>query len=351
MASGLSLEEKLRESHDSDVVARIGHFWDGKLEDWLQVALPAGCAERYDASPEDYPDLDQPNDDETIVEWSERQRHRVQTWSFPTTELRDEYLESVNTREEPDVLALLRLFLFDNQCFGRDQDNLDILINRPDEELNPWPTEYKARLFQYLGGSRMPQPGVRWALDLLPHSPQRAIDAVTAYLRAHSWGMPDGRVDGMLDATAIIRARWIEDTVTHTISDIGDRDLEKLAAALYDSMGYSVVLTPRTRDKGRDVVATRETPGQQEVVEIECKTSSNPIGVIPLRSLQGVVSRGSSNKGILITSGKFTRGAKEEAANDPRIELVAGSQFVKLLNSRFGSTWHLNYERIVQRFN
>jgi hypothetical protein len=58
--------------------------------------------------------------------WSGTKRRRagVQEWCCPTDELRTEYLQSVSSRSEADVLALLRLFLFEDSFFGRDSKYL-----------------------------------------------------------------------------------------------------------------------------------------------------------------------------------------------------------------------------------
>jgi len=44
---------------------------------------------------------------------------------------------------------------------------------------------------------------------LLPQSPRRALDVIDAYISVHAGFMPDGRLLGMTDARAIIRAKYI----------------------------------------------------------------------------------------------------------------------------------------------
>ncbi|WP_460724062.1 restriction endonuclease [Nocardia heshunensis] len=53
-----------------------------------------------------------------------------------------------------------------------------------------------------------------------------------------------------------------------------------------------------------------------------------------------------ANRGVLITIGKFTRGARELEKNDPRLELVDGSVLIEMFNSMFGPLWSENRERI-----
>jgi restriction system protein len=112
-----------------------------------------------------------------------------------------------------------------------------------------------------------------------------------------------------------------------------------LVAALYQELGYNVVLTPPSRDGGRDVVASRKTPGQREVVQIECKTHTSPVGVSYVRQLRGVIERLGANRGILVTIGRFTRGARKESEDDSRLELIEGPALIQMLNASFGPLW------------
>jgi restriction system protein len=96
-------------------------------------------------------------------------------------------------------------------------------------------TKYRRRLMLWIGHCAKPHLGIRWALDLLPHSPQQAIDAITGYLNVYPAVHSDGRSRGLLDAAAIIRARWIDNftTGTEALFRLSPPELEVLVAALY----------------------------------------------------------------------------------------------------------------------
>jgi len=344
MGAGLSLAEQIEEFQRSGAAPRAGYMWAGRLEEWLETVLPRGAAERYEfLESDDDCEVDGPRDDETIQEWTDRRRGGVQTWCFPTDQLCMEYLHSVSTRAEADVLALLRLFLFEEACFGRDSEYLHeaLYVQEDPSHINYLPTEYRRRLWAWMGGDVKPHPSIRWVLDLLPHSPQQAIDAITGYLNVYRSVRPQGRTHGLLDAIAIIRARWIEDlsTGTEALFRLSPRDLEILVAVLYRKLGYIVELTPPTRDGGRDVIATKVVPGQSERVEIECKTHSSPVGVEIARQLQGVVASSGANRGVLVAIGSFTRGARKAESKDSRLELVDGGTLTRMLNAVFGPLW------------
>ena len=342
MVAGLSLSEQTAKRLKSGIEPRVGDFWSGRLEEWLAAVLPPGADERY----EDIDDETLPyglKDDETIEDWTKRTRAGVQAWCFPTSGLRAEYLQTVHGRREADVLALLRLLLFEESCFGKDSEYLHqaLAVHKDLSFLDILPTEYSRRLMAWTGGSTQPHPSIRWALDLLPDSPQQAINAITGYLNAYRSVRPEGRSQGLLDAAAIIRARWIDNLALgkEALFRLSPRELEVLTAALYRELGYTVELTPPSRDGGRDVIAVRQTPGQREVAQIECKTHTSPVGVSYVRQLRGVIERLGANRGVLITIGRFTRGARQECADDSRLELIDGTVLIQMLNANFGPLW------------
>jgi restriction system protein len=341
MVAGFSLLEQRNKLIESGIEPRAEDFWSGRLNEWLAAVLPPGADERYDDITDDaLPDG--LRDDETIWDWTQRSRAGVQAWCFPTNGLRTEYLNSVCDRSQADVLALLRLFLFEESCFGTDTEYLHqaLAVHKNLSFLDTLPTEYSRRLMAWANGPK-PHPSIRWVLDLLPDSPQQAIDAITGYLNVYRGVRPEGRSRGLLDAAAIIRARWIDDLTSgvEALFQLSPRELEALSAALYRELGYTVELTPPSRDGGRDVIAAKQIPGQREVVEIECKAHTSPVGVSYVRQLRGVIERLGANRGILITISRFTRGAHEECAHDSRLELIDGASLIKMLNANFGPLW------------
>ncbi len=52
------------------------------------------------------------------------------------------------------------------------------------------------------------------------------------------------------------------------------------------------------------------------------------------------------NKGVLVTTGSFTKGAKEFTERN-NIELIDGDALVLLLNEHLGSNWLLHLERLI----
>ena len=105
---------------------------------------------------------------------------------------------------------------------------------------------------------------------------------------------------------------------------------EELCLDLVRAMGFSATTTSVTADGGIDIVATSTQPLFSGKYIIQCKDWSNTVGEPVVRDLYGVVHAESANKGILITTSKFTKAAQRFAEGKP-LELIDGEQFNDLL--------------------
>jgi restriction system protein len=278
-------------------------------------------------------------------------------YQFPTQQHKDEYISSIDQRSEAEVVALIRHFLIHSSGLGIDSSIINALSSaeREDPELyqRMIKTEFIRRLIMSVG-RRNPPPweGITWVIDLLPHFPKPALEGLKAYLNAHIQWLPDGRITGLSDAIALIRAKFIG--VPERLQDKADllnslysRDFECIVERLYKAIGYDTELTPPRADGGKDFIARQSAPGRKEELRVECKRYSKSVGVGFARSLLGVVSSEKATKGVLVTSGGFTRVAREFARDNPRIELVSGTNLAVLLNEHLGPHWVAHLERLV----
>lgn len=294
------------------VMPRVGTAWTGKLFEWLHIMRNH--------------DPDGPNPE------------RVQTWSFPTDELLQEYVRIIGTRDQAEVMQILRCFMFDMTTFERDADHLQRIVARIGAGGPGVRNEFERRLFR----PGPAHPGARWIIDLLPFSPRLAIDAIDAYMLAHAQELPDGRFEGLSDAKTLIRAYFIGRDLTSAqaaLASVSSREFEVLTAQLYLKLGYEVELTPSVADGGRDILARRLDSGRQHVTLVECKHHGSPVGVRHVRALLGAVAHERANTGVLIASGSFTRGARNMADREPRIELVDGATLCRLMDEHFSPDW------------
>ncbi|MDQ0276566.1 restriction system protein [Arthrobacter silviterrae] len=303
-------------------VMPFGHDWDGRLEEWLVLVEkfdPYGTSDCGDAP----------------------------TWSFPTEALVKEYVASIETRREEQVRQLLRCFLFETVTFGSDrrtQETLKSLGGR--SVMEPlMSTEYAKRL---LRRPNMAHPGVRWILDLLPSKPELAISVIDAYLTASAQILPDGRLSGLWDASALISARYMSrksNAGAEVLRSITPRELERLTARLYTKMGYQCELTQASRDGGRDVIAKLEQPGRREHRVIDCAHYAGTVPITKARALLGVASNEHATSAVLLTTGHISKSTRKEAAANSKLDLVDGERLIDLLDENFGRDWpqSINY--------
>lgn len=214
-----------------------------------------------------------------------------------------------------------------------------------------WPVlnEMDRRLIRLARGER-PAPyydGLTWVLDLLPQAPLMAIDVITAYLWAYGQALPDLRVYGLDDARSLIRARYIDvgdDAVSRIelLGSLTDREFEYFCAVLWNDCGYDVVVTPGSKDGGKDLVC-RSTTDAGDIVYVECRSGSSPSDVTQLDRLGGVISRAGVPRGIIVALSGFTavgqRSAVVEATMDDRLHLVSGTELIRLANAHLGHDW------------
>lgn len=96
----------------------------------------------------------------------------------------------------------------------------------------------------------------------------------------------------------------------HKMHDLTPRKFEVLIAELLRDMGYDVMLTPETRDGGRDIFAVIKVPPGKEILTIvECKkySANNTIGVdIVERFLWIVERKDKANGGLIATTSFFS---------------------------------------------
>ena len=117
-----------------------------------------------------------------------------------------------------------------------------------------------------------------------------------------------------------------------SLDQVSPQQFERLTADLYKKMGYQVRLTSQTKDGGIDILAKRINEGGTESLAVQCKHyAKGTVGVEHARSLYGVIQdQPSITKGILVTSGRFSRECKD-FARGKRMELFDGEYLYGLL--------------------
>jgi restriction system protein len=117
---------------------------------------------------------------------------------------------------------------------------------------------------------------------------------------------------------------------------VNPRDFEALVAASYDAAGFDeVVLTPRSGDEGRDVIATKRGFFSVRIVD-QCKAfrPGHKVTANDVRALVGtLIGDRAVSKGVVTTTSTFAPGIATDSLLAPlmptRLELVDGEAFVR----------------------
>lgn len=109
------------------------------------------------------------------------------------------------------------------------------------------------------------------------------------------------------------------------VRNITPRQFEEFIAELLSELGFNnVILTPRSGDGGKDVIASHSVQGIPLTFYFECKkyAEGNKVQLDTMRSLLGTVAHDSRkvNKGILVTTSTFTKGCKEFILAESRVD-------------------------------
>jgi restriction endonuclease Mrr len=109
------------------------------------------------------------------------------------------------------------------------------------------------------------------------------------------------------------------------VRGITPRQFEEFIAELLSELGFNnVILTPRSGDGGKDVIASHSVQGIPLTFYFECKkyAEGNKVQLDTMRSLLGTVAHDSRKvtKGILVTTSKFTRGCREFILAESRVD-------------------------------
>ena len=118
------------------------------------------------------------------------------------------------------------------------------------------------------------------------------------------------------------------------INSLTGVEFERVCKRLLENMGFSVETTKTTGDGGIDLIAYNSQPLLSGKYIIQCKRYTGSVGEPIIRDLYGVITSERANKGILMTSGVFTKQAQAFAEDKP-IELIDGVKLKELLENYY----------------
>ena len=114
------------------------------------------------------------------------------------------------------------------------------------------------------------------------------------------------------------------------ISNRSPWEFQDMVAALFRAMGYyTPFIAPKGKDGGVDVIAYGDPLGAtRPILKVQVKhfSTSNPVAVDVIRSIVAVAN---GDVPIVVTSGRFTEDAKNEARRN-NVRLIDGAEFTSL---------------------
>lgn len=110
-------------------------------------------------------------------------------------------------------------------------------------------------------------------------------------------------------------------------------DFEAIVALLFEKMGFHTRLTPKSNDRGVDVIAVKETGLSCEKIAIQCKLVNSPVGRPVLQQLLGVLSEDPSySRGYIVTNNHMSREAVTYLKENGRLKAIEGHELKQLLH-------------------
>ena len=119
-----------------------------------------------------------------------------------------------------------------------------------------------------------------------------------------------------------------------TVYTLEPDEFEEFVAEVFRNHGFNAEVTQKTRDGGVDINASFEMGGVLYRTYFECKQyrPDRPVGAPIVRSLFGTMERDRIDKGVLVTTSRFTRDAIKEAEMlNGRIKLVDYQELQRLM--------------------
>jgi restriction system protein len=118
---------------------------------------------------------------------------------------------------------------------------------------------------------------------------------------------------------------------------ISPRKWEEIIAGAYKRAGFDdVILTPRSGDLGRDVIASKTGLGVVRIIDqVKAYKPGNLVTADDVRALMGVLQGDGASKGFLTTTSDFAPNLCKDPLITPfipsRLELINGAMLLKRL--------------------
>lgn len=265
-------------------------------------------------------------------------------WIDNIKKFRSEYCEE-------EILEILR-FILGEYTAGIDSSNRDLLYNQEyisfvgEERIQQ---KMKTEYWNRLKNGQEAWEGLTWVLEYVKIKPIQASKILAEYLSSEAVITgTDCRIISVTQAIDIIEAYYIQyaDEKEIYIMSLTPRRFEKLIYKLFVRMGYEAILTPSTRDGGKDVIASKRNERWDEKLYIECKHyRSTELTREKVNAFVGVISEDRSvSRGLMFVTNKVSDTLKDAKEH---IQIIELNELIIMMNSYFGFNWELCIDSII----
>lgn len=116
-----------------------------------------------------------------------------------------------------------------------------------------------------------------------------------------------------------------------TLEDVSWENFELLAGEIFRRKGFEVEISSGLgADGGKDLTLRRD--GEVRLVQCKCLSAENKVSVMAMREFYGLVVAENAKRGIFMTTGLYSRDAREFAEGKP-IKLLGRAEIEQLMAS------------------
>lgn len=126
----------------------------------------------------------------------------------------------------------------------------------------------------------------------------------------------------------------IRNSSLEKLRDIDPYEFEKIVGNLFRKLGYKVEQTPKSNDKGKDLILIKK--GQKFLVECKRYSSSNLVGRPELQKFFAAIIEDKAELGYFVTSSDFASTSKSYIKDiGHKIKLINGSELINMMKAAF----------------
>src|SRR5690606_10804306 len=120
---------------------------------------------------------------------------------------------------------------------------------------------------------------------------------------------------------------------------------EHVVGALFEALGYTATVTPKSGDHGVDVIAHPDRHGLgRPFIKVQVKSGTGKVNEPEVNQLRGLLHPG--EQGVLVSLGGFTSGAETVARSSSNVTLIGPKRFVRLFldhYDRLDAEWRARF--------